>query len=418
LLIAVLLAPVAVAAIILVINLQAWYHFRSARECLEKYHDTEAREHLQACLDTWPRDADALLLAARAARRLGKYPEAEGFLNRYQGIRGPDEDLTLEGALLRAERGEVDAVRDYCRLLVKQKHADTPLILEAQARGYLRQFRLADAMDCLQEWLKRQPNNAQALYLKGNLLEENMNRREAIASYRRALQVDPEHDWARTKLAVSLLDLAQAPEALPHLKYLLRRQPHRPLLRVYLARCYVQLGRVEKAEKVLDEVLAARPHLAEALAERGSLALQRGQSRAAETWLRQAAALEPTNFQVNYRLSQALLKNGKSAEARKLQKRVKQIENDMDRIHRIVTRDMQRRPHDPALHYEVGVIAMRAGSIAEGLRWLHSALREDPNYGPAHQLLGMYYQQTGSPARAAQHLKRAQAASARPSPVP
>jgi hypothetical protein len=43
---------------------------------------------------------------------------------------------------------------------------------------------------------------------------------------------------------------------------------------------------------------------------------------------------------------------------------------------------MQNAPHDPALHYEVGVIAMRAGAVEEGLRWLHSALKETPTTRP------------------------------------
>ncbi len=39
----------------------------------------------------------------------------------------------------------------------------------------------------------------------------------------------------------------------------------------------------------------------------------------------------------------------------------------------------------------------------EGVRWLHSGLREDPTSVPLHQALADYYQQIGNRDRAAHH---------------
>jgi tetratricopeptide (TPR) repeat protein len=391
-------------------NLWAWYQFRSGRAALEKYHDVEARDHLRASLRVWPRDPETLLLAARAARRLGLFLEAEDLLKRYRQARGEDDDLTLEELLLQAERGDLDSIRDTLQTLLDQNDANAPLILEAQARGYLRQFRLHEAKARLKKWLRLQPDNPQAYFLQGKVETESLNSGLALASYRKALQLDPEHDEARRQLAGHLLEIAQAREALPHVNHLLRRRPDDPLLRVLLARCRSQLAQPDQAVAILDEVLARHPHLPEALAERGKLALDRGQPDKAEPLLREASQRDPTNFQVHHLLVRALRRNGKEKEARRLEKRTRQMEDDITRIQEIVTRQMQARPHDPALHYQVGMIALRAGSASQGLRWLHSALEEDPQYLPAHRALALYYQLAGSPGRAAYHPKFVDAA--------
>jgi tetratricopeptide (TPR) repeat protein len=398
-------------------NLWAWYHFRSGRSCLEKYHDAEGLEHLRQCLKVWHHDPEALLLAARASRRVGDFADAEKFQEQYEQAAGENDNLTLEGVLLRAERGEVDAVRDFCQVLVNQDHPDTALVLEAQARGYLRQYRLAEAFRCLKQWQNRQPENPQVFFLKALLYDQNLNRQAAIYCYRWVVELDPERDDARQRLARHLLDRGAGRDALTYVRELLERQPDNPDVRVLLARCRTQLNEPVRAEELLDEVLADHPRHSEALAERGNLARQLGQTKAAETWLRKAADLEPAHYQVHYRLWEVLKRNGKKSEANKVRKRLRRMEHDMERMQTIITRLMPSRPHDAALHYEVGLISFRAGNIKEGLRWLHSTIDLDPNNARAHRLLALFYDQTGSPARAAKHWKAVKAALAS-GPVP
>jgi tetratricopeptide (TPR) repeat protein len=122
---------------------------------------------------------------------------------------------------------------------------------------------------------------------------------------------------------------------------------------------------------------------------------------------RQAVALAPGDFQTHYRLYLCLEKNGKSDEAQKVQARLERIEGDIRRLQDISRVKMQHTPHDPALHYELGVIAMRAGAVEEGLRWLHSALEENPNHAATHKALMEYYLKIGDFGRAEQHRQKA-----------
>jgi tetratricopeptide (TPR) repeat protein len=400
------------------VYLWAAYHLRLARSAMERYHTGEALPHLQLAYSIRPRHPETLLLAARAARRSGSYEDASHWLDLYQEVRGPeDEDLVLERVLVRVERGEVDLMSKYCLSLIERDHPSTPLILEALARGYLRAYQPRQAEKAIEEWLKRQPDNPGALLIQGQIYDLQTRQHDAIASYRRALTVDPQLDDARLRLASALMQLDLTTEAEDHLNYLNRRFPDNLMVQVYLARVQDRAGNPEEAEKLLGSILAHHPRFAPALTERGKLALRDGQPEQAEKWLREAAALEPGDYQAHYQLSLCLEKNGKSEEAQKEQARLQQIEDDIRQIQEITMGRMETQPHDANLHYRVGMIALRAGSIEEGLRWLHSALKEDPNHQPTHKALMEHYQRLGDFGRAREHRQKAGLTSSdKPSP--
>ncbi len=392
------------------IHLWAGYHFRAAQSSLERYRSLEAQTHLRACLVVWPRHAEGLLMATRAARRLEAFEEAEQFLDRYRAVRGEDDDLLLERVLLRAESGDVDQVSGLCRALVEQDHPATPLILEALAHSYMRLYRLGEAAACLKLWQDRQPDNFQAFFMEGLLHEQGGHAQAALESLSRAVRLDPEYEEARQHMAWFLVQQRRGEEALPHLEYLCQRQPDNLVIRVHLAQCRLQLGHEAEAVRILDAVLARQPDLPLALSERGKLAWQAGQVTEAETWLRQAAALQPGDYQTHYLFSQCLSQSGKMAEYKEELARVKQLEQDMRRLDQIVNGAMQQAPHNPALHYEAGMIALRGGAPADALRWWRNAIKEDPKYAPAHLALAYYYHQAGDNARATHHRQLARQA--------
>jgi tetratricopeptide (TPR) repeat protein len=386
----------------------ASYHLGVARSAMEQYHTREAIPHLQAALSVWPHDPETLLLTARAARRAEVFDRADQYLDQYQAVRGvEDESLVLERALVQAERGDIESVSEYCQGLVKQDHPDTPLILESLSRGFLRAYRLHEADLCLKEWLRRESDNAQAHFVQAQLYNLQGRDLDAVVAYRRVLTIDPEMEDARLRLCVALLQLGSVEEVLPHLEYLKQRSPDDLMVQVYLARVYDRLGRSQEAEQVLDTVLERQPQLPAALAERGRLALQAGQNEQAEKWLREAVTLDPNDYPSQYQFVLCLERNGKQDELQKARARLQTIEDDLKRIRMITTIQMQQTPHDPDLHYQVGMIALRAKTTREALRWFQSALREDPNHAPTHKALMEYYESIGDFGRAREHRQKA-----------
>jgi tetratricopeptide (TPR) repeat protein len=268
-------------------------------------------------------------------------------------------------------------------------------------------YRLHEAESVLKDWFQREPENAQAHLIQAQMYDLQDRSTDAVGSYRRVLTIDPERDDARLGLCVGLLQLGMVDEVVKHLVYLKQRSPDDLIVQVYLARAYDRLDRSAEAEEILDAVLERQPHFAAALAERGKLALRAGQNEQAEKWLRQAVALDANDYVSRYQLILCLERNGKEEELQKEHARLQAFEEDLKLIRQISTVRMQQAPHDPELHYQVGMIALRAKAIPEALRWFHSALREDPNHAPTHKALMEYYESQGEFGRAREHRLKA-----------
>jgi tetratricopeptide (TPR) repeat protein len=279
-------------------------------------------------------------------------------------------------------------------------------LLDAVARGCLRTYRLAEARAAADQWLGEDPASPQAHFLKGEFDDLLDNHAEAAAAFARCLELDPNRDDARSRLATALVDERRSAEALPHLERLRASRPGDADLAARLGACLAELGRDTDATAALDAALALRPDDALALAERGRLALRAGDPAAAEPRLRQAVRLDPGNVSARYQLVQCLAALGLADEARQQQEQLTQLEADLKRIRELVTTGLATHPNDPALRCEAAGVALRAGLPREGLRWLESALAVDPDYRPAHEALAAYHEMAGNPGLAARHRDR------------
>lgn len=387
LLVLVLLGLVVGAGIWVYPHARAWYHRRAARIELQHYHNSQAIHHLLICRQIWPRDPEVLLLSARAARRAQVYGDAERLLRIYQEVRGRDDAHAFEQLLLATEC-RVDEFTESCWKCIEEGRLDPPLLMEALTKGYFRQYRLGQARLCLNRWKEEQPDNPQVYFLEGLLLLDYLHvAPDAVESYRRAVELDADHEEARLGLAVALLTDKHYAEAAEQFERLLRDQPDNVRVQVGLAECRESLGETEEAEKLVEDVLTRHPQMSAALSLRGQVALKRGQWKEAETYFRQALRGNPLEHRARYSLVLCLEHTGQEEEAREQRRQLHQQEEDVARFHDIVTKEIAERPNDPALHCQIGQMLLRSGQRDEGIRWLQSALRLDPNYAPARQAL-------------------------------
>jgi tetratricopeptide (TPR) repeat protein len=420
---AVLLALLAASVAVCVVggtHLRAWYHLHAARHALERYHNEEARRHLQVCLRSWPKDATTRLLAARAARRTEDFEEAQRQLEECQRLDPRSEAAVLEWALLQAHKGRLDLAERYLCRLVDEGHPDTPLVLEALAQGYLRMYRLSNVLSCVEHWLGLQPDSVPALLCRGRAWERVHDYGKAVEDYRRVIQRDAELDEARLRLANALIEgdsEDRYEEATIHLEHLYGRRPADPEVLVRLASCRANLNRTEEALRLLEGLLAERPDYEPALCGRGRLLLEQGRVAEAEPWLRRAVITLPYDHMANYALYRCLMQQpGKEAEAAVLRDRLNDLERDLTRLKAISNQEMSLRPRDPALHCELGAIMLRIGQDEYGERWLLSALQCDLRYRPAHAALADYYQRKGEGTKAARHRALARTSGKEPQP--
>jgi tetratricopeptide (TPR) repeat protein len=394
--------------------MQAWaaYHFRAARRDLERYHTAEAGDHFAACLRVWPNDPDVLLLASRAARRAGLFAEAEQLLTHYQEVRGGDDNVVLERALLTAERGEIDDVLKFCHAKVEANDAASPLILEALARGSLRAYpyRLGEADWAVRKWQEREPDNPMCLLLSGQVANERFAYTEAAAAFRRTLEIDPEMDEARDRLSQLLIEINQPAEAAPHLEYLASRRPNDPMLIVRLARCQSLLGHPEEATHLLDGLLRQAPNFPPALSERGKLALDSGDYPKAEELLTQAVARSPQDPTLLPLLQKCLFQSGQADKAEAMSPQIKAAKEDTEHLSTLLSRELQANPRNANAQYEAGTLLLRLGGYDEGVRRLENATQINPRHVKAHDALAEFYERIGETKKAAKHRRLAQEA--------
>jgi tetratricopeptide (TPR) repeat protein len=383
-------------------HIYAWHHYQAAQQALEQRDFALARAHFASCLQVWPNSAEVHFLEARTARRASSYDDAEQHLRECQRLGWPVEEIRLERDLIRVQRGNLAAAQDQLLQFAEHGHPDALLILEALCRGYMKTYRLPQASGCLELWLERRPDDVQALLWRAEVAELRSSPQQALADYRRVVDLEPDRDGARLHLAELLTTEHQPAEAVRHLEYLRQKESNNAAVLLGLARCQRLLGQPAEAGKLLDALLAMFPDDVAALGERGKLCMDMGQYAEAERWLQKAVHVAPYDRDTTYALYLCLQQGGKAKQAEVYHAKLQEIESQLARL-RELTRRIAETPHDAALRHEAGMIFLQSGQAKEGLRWLYSALQEEPRYRPTHQALGDYYESIGDKGQAAWH---------------
>jgi tetratricopeptide (TPR) repeat protein len=404
------------AALVALLALGGWYGLRAlqfrndqaaAKEALARYDFPEARRRLAACLRLRPSDPETLLLAAQAARRGGLLDEAEEHLDRCSDALGRSTpEGALQGVLVRVQRG---SVKEHVRALldfIEIRHPDSEQILEALARGCVHVYRLDEATFWTRQLLQRFPDNPVGRLIDAQT-NETMRRRDRAMELARGLVEDyPNDDKARVYLAGLLAKAHQYAEAANQYREVHRRQPDalEPLLG--LIRALLALGRADEAEPLLRQLEERHGDNSEALLECGRFALNQKRPADAEPLLRRAAELSPNDHEVHFVLASCLGQLNRTEEAARHLERFKQIQADMARLDKAF-QAMVKAPGDPGPRLEAGVVCLRNGQAAEGLRWLFGALDLAPDHKPTHRALAEHFESVGDKARAEYHRSRA-----------
>jgi Tfp pilus assembly protein PilF len=380
----------------------------AARAALADYRPEDARAPLDFCLLVWPRRHAVLVLAARAARLTRDFKGAETLLHRCLALGREDarEAAQVELMLLRVQAGEVDAVRAPLLACVDNGHAEGNLILETLAGAYMSNLRYKEALDMLDRWIKADPTSPIAYQYRGWVMDRAAVPDGALRDYRRAVELGPERDGIRLRLAELLLQSNIPDEASVHIEHLLRKEPGRPDALARLGQCRFQQGEVAEARRLLEEAEPSLPDDPALLAHLAKLDLKDKKYADAERRLRRLLELEPADTEGQFTLAAVLRRRGRDAEADILEKRSVEMRELLKRLGPLLNTEVGSSTGPEAPH-EAGVALLRLGQDRLGLHWLREALRRDPRHAPTHRALADHYEAMKDQERAAFHRRQA-----------
>jgi tetratricopeptide (TPR) repeat protein len=326
----------------------------------------------------------AALHAARAARRAGDLPAAELHLADAARAGADPRGIELERALLLAQRGRIAAVLPTLTARLADGPDTEELVWEALGRGYLRAYRLREALRCFDNLLRVRPDSLSGWVGRAETKRQwpllsgwaSPPAAQAVPDLLRAVALAPHDPRLRLLLAEGLLTGPSPADAEPHLWTVMALHRGDPVAPTLLARLLRENYRAEEARRLLARVLAEHPRHAPALVEAGMLVEAEGDKAGAATLYAQALAVAPLNRRALYKAGR--LKQGISRSANELLESfvaVDEAERQLDDVKlRMVGELVSPDPDSAELRAEAGRLAARLGRVSEARLWHERAV--------------------------------------------
>jgi predicted O-linked N-acetylglucosamine transferase (SPINDLY family) len=212
---------------------------------------------------------------------------------------------------------------------------------------------------------------------------------EAIASFRRALEVHPDDPGALTNLGAVLRDRGEHAEAADLFRRVLRLAPELPQAHNNLGNVLLDLGQHDEAEVCFREAIRLAPNFALAHANLAGLLARRGRPADAVNAYRASLAIQ-FDARTAGRLGHLLLDLNRRPEALALCQEA-----------------LQHAPNDPEILNNLGNTYAGLGRLDEAIDAYHRALAAQPEWSVPHYNLGLALRNQGRPAESRAALRRA-----------
>ncbi len=309
---------------------QSWNEIRTALDNRELKSGLELLErHLEYASD----DLDARLAAAQTARRLDDFATADRHLKRFEADGGPRDVVILEKTLRQSQIGAIDgrAALRFCKEY--PENPIVPFMLEAVTRGFLATVQPSRAEEAVSLWLDRKPTGAErsyALFLKGLACERQGKVPAAIESYRESISLksDAHESW----FALGQILTRESPGEAKTLFEKLQQTDYRPFeVKLGLARSLRQLGELDRAVELLEELNRLQPDSVAVMVELARVELDRGRLEYAESMLKNILGRVPNDRDALVQWSRCLRSLGRDAESQAVLEQLRKLDEELFR---------------------------------------------------------------------------------------
>jgi tetratricopeptide (TPR) repeat protein len=235
---------------------------------------------------------------------------------RYSFISDHFQYLASMGPLALAAAGVVTAVEKVgIHRLAIQTASTLGILLILGALTFHQSAKYHDLITLYQATLAQNPKCWMAEYNLGLALKNQGQLDQAIAHYRRAVNIWPDYVEAHYNLGGAYIEKGEFDEALAEYRRAIEIRPDEADSHNNYGSALRELKQFDQAETEYKRALSLRPQYLDARLNLGSLLLQRGRTAEAITNLETARRSQPNDAATHVTLALALMKNGQASEA-------------------------------------------------------------------------------------------------------
>jgi tetratricopeptide (TPR) repeat protein len=351
-----------------------------------------------------PRRAETHFWLARTNRKLANTDEFGRHLDRARrlGYSSP-ERLRRESHLLMADMGRIREVEEFLPDMLMSPGEDGTEICDSFARGFGLNLQYDKALTLLSAWEKDHPDDYRPRFRRGQIhASDGQDFSKAEVAFRESLKLAPDRPEVHRELGKTLLELRKLDEAEQHLRKAAQINPADVDAQFVLAKTLKEQGDPVLTTECLHRVLELDPRNDPARVLLARLTLESGDAEGAIRELTPLIDLWPEDLMARYCLADALRTTGRIEEAKAHFKAYAELEKNSQRLDEL-SRTIRKRPFDPELRYEMGLLRMKHLSRAEGVLWLQSVFLYASDHAGAHQALAEYYRKIGDRDLAERH---------------
>lgn len=385
----------------------------------------EAKEQLRLYLFENASCCSGRLAAAALSLRDGNLKEAVDELNSIY-VRQPNNTLALYilGHCFERMGHQAQAVEFYQDCLKFKSYLQLP----AQRLGaiYFKDGRLEDAIGQYEPMKQDYPDDISSIVTLGHLYIATGQYEQAVEAFNTAILIHPDNFITPAESIDRLAQAGQLDEALDEIDVLLADQPERADLIAKQADILSMQGAVSDAITQYQQALRICPDFLEATIKLGThylkmhaehLAAQQfnraveindkiveaytglaaaqklaGRATEALSTLSLASAIQPNSAFLFAETAKLILRAALEANLLPAPDDGPTLEQTVIAAHH---RHLARFPHNPDLHYRLGILYMHAGRLDNALECFNAALSINPTFGRAATKLALCLFETG-----------------------
>lgn len=263
------------------------------------------------------------------------------------------------------------------------------VLTAAAARTWHQQGYWKDSFTLFDHAVRVTEGNYLAYNNRGHALYEAGRADEAMADYRRSLEINPRYADAGNNLGHALAERGQPAAAIPLYRTALAAKPGQRDIMVNLANALSDVGQIEESTRLYEEVLAREPDHVNALNGLGVALAQQGRVDAAVTRFEAALRRDPRNASAHGNLGNVAAMSGRR--------------DDAVRHYR---QALELKP-DSSTWYNLATVQRELGRTEDAIASYTQAVNLSATNSDAQAMLGFMLAQQGRREDAVRHLRLA-----------